>query len=176
MTEMQEEFAGEDVETVEPVEDAEVVEPAEDEKEKKKAKRPELPAGFATPIKFAHALTARLREEGKMAEDEEQKPQVVYSYIRNRAKTDPIPVVFITPEGEEFDEPAEGRRPAFRVNEEGEFEEAMAWWTRKDERKAERAANAKAKAEKKAEKKTKGDDGPIVVDEVDEAEVVEDVE
>jgi hypothetical protein len=130
----------------------ESVEPAAEEQAEKKSKRPAMPDGYGTPIEFAHALTAKLREEGKLGENEDFKPQVVYSNIRNKAKTNPIPVVFVDPEGNEYEEPADGLRPAFRKDENGVLAEALAWWDEKDARVAARKENAAKKAAEKSER------------------------
>lgn len=168
----------EEVETPEATDEVETVEAApEPAKTETKAKRPQLPDGFGTPIQFAHALTAKLRAEGKLEENEDFKPQVVYSYIKNRAKENPIPVVYVNPEGEVKADPTDGYRPAFRKDADGNLAEALAWWDEKEKRVAERKANAAAKAAKKAEKATTKSDAPAsetveVADEpvVDEAE------
>jgi hypothetical protein len=164
------ETAFEEVETTEAPEEVEAV-TTEEPKETKKAKRAQLPAGFGTPIQFAKVLTAKLREEGTYGEGDEFKPQVVYSYITHRSKENPIPVVFVNPEGETVDEPTEGYRPAFRKNEDDEFAEALAWWDAKEQRKEQRKANAAEKAAKKASKADTKQEAEEVV--VDENEVVE---
>lgn len=166
----------EEVETFEDADVEAVEEPAEEKKEEKKSKRPALPEGFGTPIQFAHALTNKLRAEGKLDENGEFKPQVVYSYIRNRAKENPIPVVYVSPEGNVVDEPTEGHRPAFRLNSEGVMEEALSWWDEKEKRVAQRKKNAAEKAAKKAEKATKttkSTEPAEEVVEVDDDEAVE---
>lgn len=165
-------------EEVESFEDADVEaveEPVAEEKKKeeKKSKRPALPEGFGTPIQFAHALTEKLRAEGKLDENGEFKPQVVYSYIRNRAKENPIPVVYVNSEGDVRDEPTEGYRPAFRLNSEGVMEEALSWWDEKEERVAQRKKNAAEKAAKKAKKATKSTEPAEEVVEADDDEAVE---
>lgn len=165
----------EEVETVD--EDTEVVEPAaEEKKEEKKSKRPALPDGYGTPIQFAKALTEKLRAERKLGENEEFKPQVVYSYIRNKAKENPIPVVYVDPNGNAVDEPTDGYRPAFRKNDSGELYEAMAWWDEKEQRVAQRKANAAEKAAKKAQKATKSEAPAEEVVDAGEAEEVTEAE
>jgi hypothetical protein len=159
--------------TVEPV--------AEATEEKKTSKRPSMPEGYATPIAFAHALTEKLRAEGKLGDGEEFRPQVVYSNIRNISKTNPIPVVYVDTEGNEYEDQNEDRtlRPAFRLDADGKMAEAMQWWDEKEARVAQRKQNAKEKAEKKASapakaaKKADTEEAPVVADEeyeVDEAE------
>lgn len=118
----------------------------------KKGKRAKLPTGYDTPINFAHALTKRLQEEGKLAEDAVFRPQVVYSYLKNRSKVDPFPVHFVQEDGTELEADDETTRPALKVEDDGTFKEAMDWWDRKEERNATKATNAKEKAAKKAEK------------------------
>jgi hypothetical protein len=147
----------------------------------KKSKRAPVPAGYDTPINFAHALTARLQGEGKLAEGEDFRPQVVYSYIKNPGKTNSFPVHYVDPAGVEYEGAGEGVRPLLKVDDEGNFTEAMEWWdakeTRKVESKAKKAAAEQAKAEKAAAKPAaaaKKDAAPV--DEVDEFEEVAEAE
>jgi hypothetical protein len=44
--------------------------------------RPEVPAGYITPVQFAHKLTDKLRGENKLAEGEVFPPQMVYSWVK----------------------------------------------------------------------------------------------
>jgi len=164
-----------------PVDDESTDAPAEEtpkEKKESKSKRPPVPSGFDTPINFAHALTARLQTEGKLEENEVFKPQVVYSYVKNKSKADPFPVYEVDKDGVEHEEHVDGvTRPLLKVVD-GEFVEAMAWWDRKDERVAKRKENAKAKAQAKADKaaakpaqtEAEGDAAPSEFAEVEEAE------
>jgi hypothetical protein len=117
-----------------------------------KAKRSKLPDGYITPIQFNNLLQQKLREQGKLGENEEHRPQVIYSYINNRGKNSPFPVVFVDEAGNEYEEKGEGRRPALRVDESGTPTEGLAWWDDKENRKVTRKENAATKAAKKAEK------------------------
>jgi hypothetical protein len=145
----------------------------------KKSKRPPVPAGYNTPINFAHALTARLQAEGKLAEGEDFRPQVVYSYIKNPGKTNSFPVHFMDPAGVEYEGDGEGVRPLLKVDDEGNFAEAMAWWDDKEERKlaskAKKAAAEAAKAEK-ASAAPKATKVAAPVEAVDEFEEISEAE
>jgi hypothetical protein len=88
----------------------------------------EPPEGFVTPIQFR----AKLVETGRAPES--LRPQVVYSYVKNISKVNPLPVQM------------HNGRPV--INLEG----GLAWWDKKEELKKERAANAADKAAKKAAK------------------------
>lgn len=143
------------------VEDATVTE--DEPRQDKKSTRPKLPEGWGTPIEFAKALTPRLRADGKLGEDEDMRPQVIYSHIRNRSK-DPdkrIPVYWVKQldDGtvDVLDTETEGYRPAFRKDENSELTEALEWWAAKDARVAQSKANAAAK---KAGKGTKKESAP----------------
>jgi hypothetical protein len=145
--------------------------------ESAKTKRAKLPEGYITPIAFNTKLQEMLREQGVLKENEEHRPQVIYSYINNKSKNNPFPVVFVDEAGNEYDEKGEGRRPALRVDEHGEPAEAFAWWNEKEERKVTRAANAKEKAAKKAAAPKK-DKTPTDAPEADVEEIgtVEEIE
>jgi hypothetical protein len=179
MTEMQE------VEVPEVDESTEVEAPAAttttDEKATKKGKRAKLPEGYGTPIQFNAALTKHLRETGVLAEDDDDhRPQVIYSYINNKSKDDPFPVHYVTEAGEEREQNDDDTRPALLLagSEDGRFEtfgEAFAWWERKEERVKNRKANAAAKAAAKAAKPAKSateasEPAPDELAEVEEAE------
>lgn len=111
------------------------------EKAKKEPARPPVPEGFISPVKFAKVLTEHLRSKGKLTAEQEVRPQVVYSYIKNNGADSKHP--FPT-------HSAEGRAVVLKAD------EAVAWWDAKDERvaagKVARAEKAKAKAEKDAAK------------------------
>ena len=144
----------------------------------KKSKRPPVPAGYDTPINFAHALTARLQGEGKLAEGEDFRPQVVYSYIKNPGKTNSFPVHYVDPAGVEYEGAGEGVRPLLKV-EDGVFVEAMAWWDDKEERKVASKAKKAAAEEAKAAKATAAPKATKVaapVEVVDEFEEISEAE
>lgn len=132
---------------------------AETKKEKKPA-RPPVPTGYISPVAFAKELTKHLQEQGKMKADDEVRPQVIYSYIRNTAKgKNPLPTY---EEG--------GRQNLLKLD------EALAWWDAKDERVSARKANAaekKAKKEANAEKKDEKSDLEGVVEAEGEFEEAE---
>jgi hypothetical protein len=90
--------------------------------------RAALGEGFISPIQFRNKLV----ELGKVGDD--FRPQVIYSYIKNKSKNDPFP----THES--------NGRVAIKL------EEGLEWWDRKEARKVERKTNAEAKAAKAAEK------------------------
>jgi hypothetical protein len=130
---------------------------------KPKGKRAKLPEGWGTPIQFNNALTKYLRETGVLAEDDDDhRPQVIYSYIKNKSKDHPFPVHYVTEAGEERPEDDDETRPALKLagSEDGrfpEFGEAFLWWEEKEERVKNRKANA---AKKAAEKKDKAASKP----------------
>jgi hypothetical protein len=171
MTEMTSEVVDENVDVPAETEETDAPATPADKPEKKASKRPPVPSGYDTPINFAHALTARLQSEGQLKEGEVFKPQVVYSYVKNRSKNDPFPVYFVFADGSQTEEPTpnDGSRPLLKVEEDGTFAEAMAWWDRKDERKAQRAQNAKDKAAKKAAGAQKKADAPVEAEGVEPA-------
>jgi hypothetical protein len=133
-----------------PTTEAEVAAAAPAEAAPAKGKRAKLPAGWGTPIEFAHALTARLQGEGTLKEGEVFKPQVVYSYIKNQGKANPFPVYYVTEDGMVKETDDDTTRPALKLDENGNFAEAMTWWDDKESRKVASAANKAAKADKKS--------------------------
>jgi hypothetical protein len=143
------------------LDETDTVETTEEAKPAKAAKvpaRPPVPEGFIAPVAFAKVLTAKLREMGKIAADAEIPPQMVYSYIKNTAKTD-HPLKSYT-EG--------GRNNLLKED------EALEWWLGRDERAAERKAIAAAKAAKKAAKEaakaSEGESADVETAEVEEVE------
>lgn len=147
-----------DVETVEAGID-EVV--TNDEAKPQKAparKRGDLPEGYITPIGFAK-LATELKLHTDRQGGHEVKPQMVYSYMRNAPKDDPFPILIVQ------DSNGDDRQVV-------KPEDAVAWWTRKNERVAGRRANAAEKAEAKnrraAEKAEAGE--AVEAEEVTEVE------
>lgn len=128
------------------------------EKPKKESSRPAVPEGYVSPVQFAKILTEHLRANGKLDENQEVRPQVVYSYIKNNGPDSKNP--FPAKKGEDVGAP--GRSVVLKA------QEGLDWWDAKDERvakgKQDRAAKAAAKAEKTEQvKETEGseDAGPV---------------
>src|SRR5262249_14113557 len=152
MTEIQEvENLGDNVE----VEGGDAAPAQTEEKTESKSKRPPVPAGWGTPIQFAKVLTEKGHTEGWLAEGEEFKPQVVYSYVKNPGKNNPFPVHHVGPDGTEYESDWEGSRPLLKLDENSVFTEALEWWDAKEERKKASKAAAAEKASKKTEKTSK---------------------
>lgn len=114
-------------------------EAAKAEAKAKAPKRGELPEGKVTPVGLAKILTERKMHQNKAGETIEVKPQMVYSYMKNSSKDDKLETHTIR---DSNDQP----REVFDI------EDAIAWWTRKNERVVARKANAAEKAAKAAAK------------------------
>jgi hypothetical protein len=187
MTEMQEVEVPEAEDTVDETTETPAAESTETKpaKEEKKGKRAKLPDGYGTPIQFNNKLNEWLKAQAEAAgedvsEWDDHRPQVIYSYIKNRSKEDPFPVVFVTEAGEERAEDDDETRPALRLagdETHDQFAEAFAWWLRKEERVKTRQANAakkaadkKAKASAKTEDAEPAEPAPNELAEVEEAE------
>jgi len=130
-----------DEETDEVEEGDEAEKPKKTAKKKAKA-RPPVPEGYIAPVAFAKVLTAREIAAGRLEEDEEVPPQMIYSYIKNTAKgKDPLPSYS-----------AGGRDNLLKEA------EALAWWDRKEERAKERKAAKKAEKAKPAAETKEAED------------------
>jgi hypothetical protein len=120
-------------------------------KAKKEPARGDLPEGYVTPVGFAKALSAHLRDQGKSnskgpidPDTNPVPPQQIYSYQRNAPKDHPMPFETVT------DSIGKERQA-------GKLVDLLAWWDAKGTRAEERKANAAAKAEKKTTKAENAD-------------------
>jgi hypothetical protein len=125
----------------------------------KKATKPPVPAGFITPVAFAHTLTEKLRGTKQLAEGEVFPPQMVYSWVKAGQKSGAKDGLPSYSEG--------GRDNLLKAD------EAMAWYDRKDQRVADRKA---AKEKKAAEAAAKASATPATAAPAAPTEPVQEVE
>jgi hypothetical protein len=113
-----------------------------------KSSRPEVPAGYITPVQFAHKLTDKLRGENKLAEGEAFPPQMVYSWVKAGKNTNATNGLKSYTEG--------GRENLLKED------EAWEWYNGKETRKAEREAAKAKKAAEPEKAPTEAEAAPVV--------------